>query len=585
MITHEDILRSGAISLPEALRLAPNLQVALSNANTYAITARGFNTSSANKLLVLIDGRTVYTPLNASVFWDMQDVMLDDVERIEVISGPGGTLWGANAVNGVINIITRTAADTQGLLVRVDAGNDDRGGALRHGWRLGEQTSMRLYAKKSDHDGTVKANGSPVADAWQGAQAGFRVDRKAGHDGWTWQGDIYDGQADITGGDRDVSGANLLTRWSRALGEGSGLQLQVYYDHVQRHQVSVLPGFGGLPFNLDLDTLDIDFQHRTLLGADHEFVWGGGYRYMDLRTMGNPLFRFSPQDSKLSLSNVFVQDTLQLKPGLKLTLGGKVEHNRYTGPEFQPNVRLAWKPDDNHLWWGAVSHVARTPSPIDRNFEVLTALNGGNPAASPYNGRLLGGQDFVSETLTAYELGYRAQPLSNLSYSVSSFYNEYTRLRSIERLAGGDFVLGNGVAARTYGVGLWSQYLVNERWRLSAGFNRLFERFHFRPGSTDPGSASAGANDPRYQASVRSSHDLTDLMTFDVSVRAVGALPNPSVPAYVALDMRAAWTVAKGVVLSLTGLNLLDARHPEFGAAPARSEVGRKAMLGLTWQL
>lgn len=572
VITQNDIRRAGAVSLPEALRLAPNLHVALSNSNTYAITARGFNTSTANKLLVLIDGRTVYTPLSASVFWDMQEILLDDVERIEVISGPGGTLWGANAVNGVINIITRGATDTEGVLMRADAGNDDRGVALRDGWRVGEQTSMRLYAKRIDHDGTTTASGTPVADSWQIGQAGFRMDRKEARDSWTLQGDAYEGKADIVNGSRDTNGANLLTRWSRELSGDAGMQLQVYLDHVQRRQVA-----NSLVFNLDLDTIDIDFQHHTTMGPDHEFVWGGGYRYMDLRTQGNVLFWFNPPDSKLSLSNLFAQDTLRLAKNLKLTLGAKIEHNRYTGMEFQPNVRLAYKPDDNRLWWSAISRVVRTPSAIDRNFEYRIP--------SPPS-RLLGGQKFVSEVLTAYEMGYRAQPLSALSYSVSGFFNDYTRLRSFELTSPNNYELGNGVAARTYGIELWGQYLVNERWRLSAGYSRLFERFRFRPGSTDPTRPSAGANDPRYQASLRSSHDVTDSVTFDAGLRAVGALPNPAVSSYTALDMRAAWVVRKGVELSLSGFNILDTRHPEFAASSGpRSEVGRKVVLGLTWQL
>ncbi|HSW06795.1 TonB-dependent receptor plug domain-containing protein [Aquabacterium sp.] len=579
VITREDIRRFGATSLAEALRLAPNLQVARSNANTYAISARGFNATGANKLLVLIDGRTVYTPLTAGVFWDMQDVMLEDIERIEVVSGPGGTLWGTNAVNGVINILTRPAAETPGTLLSAAAGTDDRGAALRHGWRIGPETSARLYAKRTDYDATSTARGSDVVDAWHLQQAGLRLDHRDDGSSWTLQGDAYDGKSDVAGGERTVAGANLLARWNRALGPDAGLQLQAYYDRVQRHQ---LAGLGT--FNLDLDTVDVDVQHHLAWGAMHDIVWGAGYRSMEHRTAGNPLLQFQPAERKLSLVNVFAQDTLRIAERIKLTLGVKAERNSFTGVELQPTLRLAWKPSDERLVWAALSRAVRTPSPVDRDFVVLVNLNIADPS-SPYNGRLLGGPDFVAERVNAYELGYRTQPTANLSYSASAFYNDYTRLRSIERRASGDFVLGNQIAAHTYGIELWGRLRVNERWQLSAGYNRLVERFRFEAGSTDPGQAAAGANDPRYQASLRSQHDLPRDVSLDIGLRAVGALPNPAVPRHVALDLRLAWAVSPGLELSLAGFNLLDAQHPEFGSARSRSEIGRSANLRLVWKL
>jgi len=572
VVTREDIRRAGVASIPEALRLAPNLQVARSNSNTYAISARGFNGTSPNKLLVLIDGRSVYTPLNSGVFWDTQDLMLEDIDRIEVVSGPGGTLWGANAVNGVINIVTRHSKDTQGVLATVSGGTDDVDAALRYGARMGDDASWRVYAKGFRRDRTVRANGAAVADAWNLRQVGFRADWGRASNAVMLRSDIYDGTTDVPGQppQRTVFGASLLGRWNRDLGDGAGLQAQAYFDRARRDQPGV--------FTLHMDTFDIDVQHHFAWSRGHEIVWGGGYREQRDRTAGGLILAFVPADDELSLANVFVQDTMPLGERLKLTLGAKLERNSYTGSEFLPNLRLAWNPNEHQLLWSAVSRAVRTPSRVDRGLQSFVNLG------KPYNAPLMPGNNFVSETLTAYEVGYRAQPSPRASFSISTFYNDYDKLRSFQPVTGG-FALANQIEGRTSGVEMWGSYQVNEFWRLSAGYNRLNESFRFKPGSADPGKPTAGAQDPKYQASLRSSHDLPRGITLDVGVRAVGALPDPAVPSHVALDARLGWTVAKGVELSLAGFNLLDARHPEFGAAPARSEIGRSVLLKLLWKL
>jgi len=565
VITRDDIRRAGVTSLPEALRLAPGLQVARTSSHSYAITARGFNGSNANKLLVMIDGRTVYTPLHSGVFWDMQDVLLEDVERIEVVSGPGGTLWGANAVNGVINILTRTARDTQGGLLGGHAGSHERGAAVRYGFGLGERASLRLYAKARDVDPTVAADGSEKADAWRMRQVGFRADWLNGSDNLTFQGDAHDGSAQVPGSpDRDVSSANLLARWQRDLGNGAGAQLQVYCDRMRRSQ----PGF----FTLAQDTCDIEALHRFAWGSGHDIVWGGGLRHQRDRTSGSAALFFDPANKRLNLASVFVQDTLALSERLKLTLGAKAERNSYTGVELQPNVRLAWKLDEQRLLWGAISRAVRTPSRLDRELMIFT------PA-----GNLLAGPDFVSERVIAYEVGYRSQPSAQLSYSIAAFVNDYDKLRSVESAGGTNFVLGNQIEARTHGIEGWGSYRMNERWRLSMGFNRLSTRFRFAPGSVSIGSPSAGNNDPKYQVLLRSSLDLPRDIEFDLGLRAVGALPNPAVPAYVALDVRLAWSPRPGVELSIAGFDLLDRQHPEFGSAATRSEIERSVTARLSW--
>lgn len=571
VIARDQIRSAGVATLPEALRLAPNLQVARINSNSYAISARGFNSESANKLLVMIDGRTVYTPLHSGVFWDVQDVVLNDVERIEVVSGPGGTLWGANAVNGVINVVTRPARDTVGSSLAGVAGADDRGLTLRHGWRL-PGGGARVHAKSYHHDGTERADGSAADDAWKHTQAGFRADVGAPSSSWTLQGDAYEGEAHAAGGpQRHVSGANLLASWSRELGERASLRVQAYLDHSKRHQ----PGL----FSETLDTADLDVQHQFTFGSRHEIVWGGGVRHHRDHTGGSVLLAFVPDDSRLTLANVFAQDTVSFGERWKLTAGLKLERNSYTGLEHQPNLRLAWKRDEHSLWWAAVSRAVRTPSRLDRDFRVFV------PLPAPYGAPLVGGPGFKSEVLKAWEIGHRSQPAPGTSLTVNVFHHRYDRLRSVERSSPGAIVIGNGVRGHSIGLEAWAGHQVDPGWRVMAGLSLLRQRLSFVPDSTDPGSPALGANDPRHQVQLRSSWTLPRSMSLDVGVRAVGALPNPAVPAYTAVDARVAWSPRADLELSLAGFNLLDARHPEFGAAPGRSELGRRLLLRATWSL
>lgn len=567
VITNDDIRRSGASSLPEALRLAPNLQVARVDASTYAISARGFNSTTANKLLVLIDGRAVYTPLYSGVFWDVQDVMLEDVERIEVISGPGGTLWGSNAVNGVINVVTKHSKDTVGTLVSAGAGSDERDLAARYGARVSDDASFRLYAKGFDRNHSETAGGDSLQDAWRKTQGGFRFDWAHAGDALTLQGDAYNGVVDQPGlASKSLSGGNLLGRWNRALDNGGALQLQAYYDRTRREY----PG----TFAEMLDTYDVDAQHSFRLGARHEIVWGGGYRMMRDHVENTAVLAFLPGDRDLQLSNLFVQDSIALAERLKLTLGEKLEHNSFTGLESQPSARLAWKLDEHNLLWSAISRAVRTPSRIDSDFFV--------PGRPPF--LLAGGPDFQSERLTAYEVGYRAQPAAQFSYSASLFYNHYDKLRSIEAVGNGTFELGNTMRGHTVGVELWGNYQVTEVWRLSAGFNALRERFGFEDGSHDVTGVQAAGNDPTRQFQLRSSLNLPHGLEFDAAVRAVSALPNPAVPGYLTMDARLGWHVDKSLELSVAGANLLGRGHPEFGAAPLRSEVERSVFVNLLWK-
>ncbi len=411
VITNEDIRRSGATSIPEALRLADNLTVAQKNSHDWAISARGFNTELGNKLLVMIDGRTIYSPLFSGVFWDRQDYLLEDIDRIEVISGPGGTLWGANAVNGVINIITKKAQDTQGTHLEAIGGSELRSAtALRYGGKLAENVSYRIYGKYFDRDDEAFGNGDNAHDGWHMSQGGFRVDAEASvANTFTVQGDIYGGREDVsTGGTGQVNGGNILGRWTHRFSAGSDMSLQMYYDKTDFSVPQPGNVFMGIPltpagvFKDTLDTYDVDFQHRFILNDRNKIVWGLGYRSTHDAVDASPSLTFVPAHLDHDLYNGFIQDEIKLHDKLSLTLGTKLEHNDYTGWEAEPSVRLQWKVSQNQLLWSAVSRAVRMPSRIDRDVRFLTVL----PA--PQN-LLIGDSNFKSENVLAYELGYRAQ--------------------------------------------------------------------------------------------------------------------------------------------------------------------------------
>lgn len=561
VITHEDVMRSGATELGDILRLAPNLQVARITAAAYAISSRGFNSSAAEKLLVLVDGRSVYTPFSHGVFWNAQHVPPEDIERIEVISGPGATLWGANAVNGVINIVTRRSGETQGGTLRVGGGAVERRASLQYDGRLGEAVTYRVYADAGDHDDGVTATGADARDGWRRRQGGFRLDWAAGADLVSLQGDAYRGFEHLpASADQKVSGHNLVARWTHPTGGGGTLQVQAYYDHLERS----VPG----RFHDRLDTYDLDVQHSFALGSRQEIVWGGGYRVTDddfpIVPAPPRVQAFKPVGRHQTLSNLFVQDAIALTPALKLTLGLKVEDDPYTGREPLPSARLSWKATDNTLLWAAVSRAVRAPSRLDRDF------------VETRSGRLyLTGRDFQPEKLVAYELGYRAQPTARSSLSISTFYNVYDDLRSFELTNRGlPIVFANEMEGETYGFEAWGGYQVADWWRLSGGYSRLHKDLDFKPGSSRLTGTDIAGNDPAYQASLRSMMDLSHGVAVDVDLRRIGALPAPASPSYTELGARVRWAVTRSLELAVTGENLLRPHHPEFGRAGGTLQVG-----------
>jgi iron complex outermembrane receptor protein len=573
VISKDDIRRSGVTTLPEALRLAPNMQVARVTSTKYAISARGFNNAIGNKLLVLIDGRTVYTPLFSGVFWDQQDVMLEDVERIEVISGPGATLWGANAVNGVINVITRSSGDTQGALVAIGGGNREQATGFRYGSKLGGNGHFRIYGKKSELQNTTRADGVAVADGWESGQVGFRADWGGGRNGFTLQGDAYSGKSEvgIVPGfvipPVNVSGANVLARWTRELNSGSDIRVQAYYDHSKRDD--------PLFFRPEQDIFDIEFQHGIPLDR-HKIVWGAGYRHArDDVGPGLAFSAFIPRSREMDWTNLFVQDEIRLAETWLFTPGVRLERNDYTGWEYLPSARLAWKPSDSHLFWGAATRAVRAPSRFDR--DVV------NPPRPPF--AIQGGPNFVSEVAKVYEIGYRGQPARRLAYSITAFRHDWEKLRSATQPPLPLFLVNN-VEGFINGIEAWATYQPIAAWRLMGGFTTLREHLGVRPGINDPvGPRNATlANDPDHQWMVRSSFDLPGPHELDIMLRRVASLPLQAVPGYTAFDARWGWKVSPGLEVSLTLQNLFDRQHAEFGAAPGRSEFGRTLFLKAVWR-
>ena len=563
VITRDDIRRSGATRLPEALRLATNLEVDQVDASQWAISARGFNSPLANKLLVLIDGRTVYSPLFAGVFWDTQDVLLEDIEQIEVISGPGAAQWGANAVNGVINISTRSARDTEGLLAVAGGGTELHGlGAVRYGGAIGSNAHFRAYGKYSDRDGTELSSGEDVPNDWHLGQGGFRLDwDPSAADRITLQGDLHDDRSDATSAADAVSrGANVLGRWSHRLAGGSDLKLQVYFDRLHRD----VPG----SYDDVLNTWDVDAQHRIALDARNDFVWGVGYRLVD-DDFGAGGLVFVPEQVTLETFSAFAQDEMALAKTLHLTLGARVEHNEYTDFEFQPSVRLAWKAADRHTLWSAISRAVRTPSRLDRDFAVLP------------------GPDFHAEELLAYELGYRVQPDDRLSVSLATFYHDYDDIRSVELASSGPapVVLANGQEGESYGFELVARYRATDQWQLQAGWTELRVDIRPKPGSTNDTFGSAEAADSKHHLSLRSSLDLPGAFEFDAGYRYVSRITNPNLetPGYSELDLRLGWAPVPRLNLSIVGQNLLHARHLEFGTPESGQAVQRGVFARAVW--
>ena len=585
VITQDDIRRSGATSIPGVLRLAPGVEVARIDSDHWSVGIRGFGGQLSNKLLVLIDGRSVYTPLYAGVWWQAQDTPLEDIDRIEVIRGPGGTIWGSNAVDGVINIITKNAKETHGTLLSLGGGNVDEGTAdFRYGGGNGKGFNYRLYGMGFDQGPEFHSDGQRF-DKWRTGQAGFRTDWDSGtRDAFTLQGDIYsqdDGESvqfatfsppsmQIADGIAKLSGGNLLGRWKRTYNGGSDIQLQAYYDRTNHFE----PEIGE-----SRDTFDVDFLHHLPLRWHQDFSWGLGAR-VSPGTISETVstINFIPHHQTETLYSGFVQDEIPLSHQLSLTAGSKLEHNNYTGFEVEPSVRLLWTPKPRQSFWASVSRAVRIPSRLEEDVQIAGLIT---TTPLPIYLQIAGNGSFFSEQLVAYETGYRSLVTPRFYVDIAAFHNDYNYLYSYGNAPPFfetsppplriivPLIITNGIKGATNGFEVAPDWKPASWWELKASYSYLNMDLERRPGSPDISSVlSYEGSIPRNQAVIQSLFNLPRHFEFDQTYRYVSALPALSVPAYGTADLRLGWRPSEHVEFSLSGQNLLQPQHVEFLGDP-----------------
>jgi iron complex outermembrane receptor protein len=603
VIGQEDIRRSGASNIPDLLRMVPGLVVAQINANTWAISARGFNSQFANKLLVLVDGRAVYTPTFAQVFWDALDVPLEDIDRIEVIRGPGGTVWGSNAVNGVINIITKKAQNTLGTLVTGGGGTLEQGfGTAQYGRTTKAGAAYRIFATYHNRNHFPDLNGEDGEDGSHLLHGGFRIDSELSKsDALTLQGDIYTGSEgesiihsvlsppeNLTVFRRgDLSGGNVLSRWNHSFSRRSDFTLQFYFDRYSR---------SGPQSSEDRNTIDFDFRHHIDLGSRNDLNWGAGYRYSENHTVGTIDLAFIPDSQAGNLFNLFVADQITLIPDrLHIYVGAKLENSYFTGIDFAPSVRLAWTPTTRQTFWAAASNAQRAPSQRDVSLNAaLAALPG------PAEVAVLGNPEFHNEVVWAYELGYRTQVNKWFSADLATFLNDYRDLQTIEPLP--SFfepnsspplliipnTFANNMHGATGGLEVSMHWKISDRWTLSPGYSFLKMHLYTDPASMDTtNAADAEGSSPSHQAQLLSHMELPHGIGWDSGAYFVGSLPAQFVRSYTRVDSQLIWRLSEGMQLSIVGQNLLQDHHVEFNdylSAVNPSQMKRSAYAKMTWK-
>jgi iron complex outermembrane recepter protein len=607
VISAEDIRRSGATNIPDLLRMVPGVDVAQINANTWAISARGLNDRFSNELLVLLDGRNVYTPTFGGAFWDVLDVPLEDIDRIEVIRGPGGTIWGANAVNGVINIITKKAAQTQGGMVVAGAGNLDQGfGTAQYGGRLGKSTDYRVYTKYFNQDHMPGLGGQEGADGWHLLRGGFRVDSTLSpKDTLTVQGDVYSGEegnpsaflpsvtspapVDIV---RTVplSGGFIQSVWDHSFSTRSDTTFSVFFDRYKRDDELME----------QRNTFAFEFQHHIALGSRQDFIWGANYRNTDSDSHGDFAFSLNPPDINMQLFSLFVQDEIALVPDkLYLTGGVRLDHNYYTGFNVLPNARASWTRNTRQMFWAAISLANRTPAETDTASRISFGGFPG-PGGIPALAALVGNPHFDDEALIAYETGYRTTVLKNLSIDFAAYYSAYSHQETTEPAAPFfestpapphlvfPLTYENLMHGHAPGFEAAVNWKATDRWMLSPGY--AFEQIHMHldPTSHDTGSVlDAEGNSPVNSAQLRSHFDLVHGVTWDASTYFVDRLRSREVPSYTRLDTGLTWRWTEGLAMSVVGQNLVKDRHLEFvdDSGSMRSTlIKRSAYAKFTWQ-
>jgi len=597
VLTQDDIRRSGALNIPDLLRTVPGIEVARLDANAWSITSRGFGGIFANKLLVLIDGRSVYTPLFSGVYWEHQNVVLEDVERIEVIRGPGGTLWGANAVNGVINIITKSAADTQGLLLSGGGGTEDQGFLTsRWGGALAEGAAhYRVYGQFFRHDdGGQNQNGGDAYDAWHGGQGGARVDWKLSTDDrLTLQADVQSLgirentttaflDAPFTRDVRDRADAstwNLSGAWTHTFSDESNIEVSAYYDGYHRENDT----FAETRHNLNLE-----FQHQFQPWTNQDIVWGLAVRHTQASTDGSEFTSFDPDHRDDQTYSAFIQDDFTLTEELHLILGAKIEHNGYTGVEVQPNLRLRWSPTDRHTVWAAISRAVRTPSQAEDDIRLRSLT-----ATGPIEFVLVGDRDFQSEDLFAAELGYRVRVTDQLFLDFTGFYNHYSDLRSIEPGTSFNdngvtvvpFFAANNSSADALGFEVAADWAPMNWWQIRAGYS--FLSLHVQAPATDPFTDVTEGDTPQHLFFLQNRMNLPHDLEFDTTFRFVDELTTLDVSSYLEMDARIAWRPREDLEIALVGQNLFDSGHYEFAPSfvnQVQTQVQRSVYAKVTWK-
>ena len=573
VISRDDIRRAGVTTIADALALADGVHVARFNNGTWAITARGFNANTANKLLVMVDGRNEFTPLFAGVFWNTIDYVLDDIERIEVIRGPGATLWGANAVNGVVNIVTRHSRDTKGMLLSVGAGNEDPALVdLRYGGGS-ETTSYRVYGKFAQRDAQQFSTGGSSGDRRRRGQVGMRLDGTRGTaTEWMLKADAFhsrDGFVDRRDG--EWTGIAVQGRVTRQLSPTSTLQLQSYYRREYRNIERQLTHH--------LDTIDVDFQH-TWKPRRNQFIWGAAARSNQDATFASSVIRFEPTNRGYPLLSAFAQNEFALgQDALFVTAGVKVEHNAFSGMDWQPTARVRWPLPRNQTLWGSVARATRRPTRFDDDIALL----------APNGAVFVQGSDaFRSEVMTGWEVGYRVRPVAQIFIDVTGFAQGYDFLRSQEAPLVGliPITVGNTLLGNSRGMEVAVIVQPVNRWRLQFGFTGLDVDVTRASGSRDVSGGVNEANDPSFWWTLRSSIDLAKNLEVDAWLRGVDDLPNPTVPAYAELNARVGWRVGPRLELALVGQDLLRAHHAEFGTSlPRRIEFERSVRVQMTYRI
>jgi iron complex outermembrane recepter protein len=606
VITSEDIRRSGATTLPDVLRIVPGLDVAQTSANTWSVSARGFSGVSSNKMLVLIDGRTVYSPIFSGVLWDAQDLLLADVDRIEVIRGPGAALWGTNAVNGVINVITKSASKTQGGIVSAAGGNVEGGyGAAQYGGKIKDNGFFRVFAKGFSKVSVPGAPGEGSQGGWNLQHGGFRADWSLNaRDSFTLEGDLFRSNGEgttnyttsltplvfgPTPGFLASSGGNLLVRWHRTFSVRSEISLLAYYDDENKNTNFI---------NTNAKTFDIEFQHHISAGQRNDIVWGAGYRGVVVNTDGGVAVSFVPPHSTENLTNAFLQDQIEIVPGLlRLTLGGRVEREFDGDLDFQPDARLLWTPSPRQAVWFAASRALRADSTTDNSIVTLVAPISG-PGGILIVPEGLGNPEIRSEAVVALQTGYRAQLTSNISIDVTGFFNRYTHLRGqdagtpiFESGSGIPFLIlpetfNNKISGQSHGIEFSGTWKPISAWKLSGGYTWLSGTFRDDSVGAPPNTTANVLSSPHHQFSIRSSIDLPHRLEFDSAIYRVGPLDATVVRGYYRLDARFGWHVGEHAEFAVVGQNLLSAGHIESTSVPgwfAAMSIRRSYYAKMTW--